>query len=429
MNRKRSRHCDGFLVVAVVAFTFSFVMPVEAQNFSSGSTGVDGPFNPTCAPTPCTVTVPLPSTGVFNYTTVTIPAGVTVKFARNQGNTPVTILASGDVIIAGIIDVRGTSPNGSLAGRGGPGGFDGGLGGTAFQASLSGSPGLGPGGGLGGAPGVGASNPGSGSGAGYGSAGSGQTGVSGGGTYGVHTLLPWLGGSGGGGGIGGSNNSGPAGGGGGGALLIASSGTIRHNGALIAVGGGLTFYDIDGARVSSGSGAGGGVRLVANTISASGGTGSIDVNGGYTSGYPFAGGPGRVRLEGFQIDNLAISGSVPSKGIPGPVVPGTNFPSVKIVSIGGVTVPASTQGSFFFAPDTTLNPNTPNPISVNLQAANVPVGTVIAVSVVTEGVATRSTFNSPMLAGTFASSTATASVTLPPGTSVLTATATFATAP
>ena len=59
------------------------------------------------------------------------------------------------------------------------------------------------------------------------------------------------------------------------------------------------------------------------------------------------------------------------------------------------------------------------------QANNVPLGTALAISVVTEGVATRATFNSTPLAGTLTASTATASVTLPPGTSVLTATATF----
>src|SRR5439155_8622562 len=133
---------------------------------------------------------------------------------------------------------------------------------------------------------------------------------------------------------------GPAGGGGGGALLIASSGTIRHNGALIAAGGSNTYFDVDGARIYSGAGAGGGVRLVANTISASGGTGSIDVRGGSLPGTSYFGGQGRVRLEGFQIDNLTINysvfGTLPSKGLPGPVLPGANFPSVKIVSIGGV---------------------------------------------------------------------------------------------
>jgi hypothetical protein len=98
---------------------------------------------------------------------------------------------------------------------------------------------------------------------------------------------------------------------------------------------------------------------------------------------------------------------------------------VRIVSIGGVNVPPSPQASYFNVPDVTVNPNLANPIAVQLQANNVPLGSVIAVSVVSEGVAVRTTVNSTSLTGTTATSTATANVTLPPG-SVLTATATFA---
>src|SRR5688500_1259271 len=80
-----------------------------SQTFVSGSTGADGAFNPSCSPTPCTVTVQLPPSGIFNYTTVNIPDLVTVKYARNAANTPVTILATGNVVIAGTIDVSGAN--------------------------------------------------------------------------------------------------------------------------------------------------------------------------------------------------------------------------------------------------------------------------------------------------------------------------------
>jgi hypothetical protein len=73
-----------------------------AQTFNSGSTGADGALNPAA-----NTTLALPASGVFNYTTVTIPAGVTVT--PNAGNTPVTILASGNVTIAGTIDVSGSA--------------------------------------------------------------------------------------------------------------------------------------------------------------------------------------------------------------------------------------------------------------------------------------------------------------------------------
>src|SRR2546426_1003989 len=64
--------------------------PALAQTFNSGSTGADGPFNPTA-----NTTLALPPNGVFNFTTINIPSGVTVRFTRNATNTPVTMLASG----------------------------------------------------------------------------------------------------------------------------------------------------------------------------------------------------------------------------------------------------------------------------------------------------------------------------------------------
>jgi hypothetical protein len=79
--------------------------------FNSGSTGANGAFNPSCTPTPCTVTVTLPSSGTFNYTTGNIPAGVTVKYTKNAANTPVTLLFTGNVTIAGTLDLSG-SPGG-----------------------------------------------------------------------------------------------------------------------------------------------------------------------------------------------------------------------------------------------------------------------------------------------------------------------------
>ena len=122
-------------MLALVTAVFG-VSPALAQTFNSGSTGVDGAFNPPTG----TTTLALPQSGVFNFTTVNIPLGATVRFTRNATNTPVTILASGNVTITGIIDIRGadggfskvgTSVAGSSGGAGGPGGFDGGSGATA----------------------------------------------------------------------------------------------------------------------------------------------------------------------------------------------------------------------------------------------------------------------------------------------------------
>jgi hypothetical protein len=82
---KRIALCGVVLLATVFWAGVSFA-------FDSGSTGADGPF----APTENTI-LQLPSDGVFNFTTVDIPAGVTVTFSKNTTNTPVYILATGDV--------------------------------------------------------------------------------------------------------------------------------------------------------------------------------------------------------------------------------------------------------------------------------------------------------------------------------------------
>ena len=123
----------------------------QAQTFNSGSTGADGAFTPAS-----NVTLTVPPSGIFHFTTVTIPAGVTVTFARNAANTPVILLASGDVTIAGTLDLIGApggagafatllAPNGGL---GGPGGFAGGAGASGIVSTTAGT-GVGPGGELG----------------------------------------------------------------------------------------------------------------------------------------------------------------------------------------------------------------------------------------------------------------------------------------
>src|SRR5205814_7558464 len=101
-------------------FVLAVAMPLgNAQAaFSSGSTGADGAFNPTTS-----VALQVPPDGKFNYTTINIPFGVTVTFTRNARNTPVYILATGNVTINGNIDVGGqdggTSQDATLQGRGG----------------------------------------------------------------------------------------------------------------------------------------------------------------------------------------------------------------------------------------------------------------------------------------------------------------------
>ncbi len=198
-----------------------------AAPFSSGSTGADGPLAPSA-----NTTITLPASGVLHYTTINIPSGVTVRFVRGAGNPnmPAVLLATGDVVIAGTINVSGgdglavgntLTGDRTIPGAGGPGGFDGGRGGV--PGNRPGGAGQGPGAGTGGSP-----NPSNGvslggGGAGYGLAGTsigpapaGQPGA----VYGSNLLIPLIGGSGGGGASGSSAGSGGGGGGGGGGALL-----------------------------------------------------------------------------------------------------------------------------------------------------------------------------------------------------------------
>src|SRR5262245_17433813 len=80
---KRSTHMKPYdlKLKQVVALLLAMV-PAAAFAFTSGSTGADGAFSPTV-----NTTVALPPNGIFNYTTVNIPAGVTVTYTRNVTNT------------------------------------------------------------------------------------------------------------------------------------------------------------------------------------------------------------------------------------------------------------------------------------------------------------------------------------------------------
>src|SRR4051812_34144809 len=92
--------------------------------FDSGSTGTV----PLVVAAGATVTNDLPPDGVLNYTTITINNNATLRFRKNALNTPVYLLAKGDVVVNGTIDVsgRGTGTNAYVGGEPGPGGFAGG---------------------------------------------------------------------------------------------------------------------------------------------------------------------------------------------------------------------------------------------------------------------------------------------------------------
>lgn len=412
------------------------IIALQAQTYPSGSTGALGAFAPTQ-----NTEIQLPDNGELDYTTINIPAGVTITFKRNAKNTPVIMLAQGNVMIAGQINVSGKSGSlnftgtvGSTGGQGGPGGFNGGSGGSYGDPNFNGLPGDGPGGGGGGRGIFNCSNGdnifagGAGSYAEVGIAGTTNITAASGSSYGNRTLVPLIGGSGGGGGGSCTLSVGGSGGGGGGAILLASSGTITFTNTtgVEAVGGrGAIANEAGASGRGGGGGAGGAIRIVATTIV---GIGSItfNVSGGFAGAYAGGGARGYIRIQAFNTTDFRPTAQ-PSNAISAglPQIPAPPIPQLVIASIAGQNAPATPLGSFAAAPDITVPAAQTNPVSVVVQGVNIPVGTTVKVTVTPETGGTRTTAPDVTLTGTVAASTATAQATLPQGMSVISATATI----
>jgi hypothetical protein len=337
---------------------------------------------------PKTFTPPLDPAGdnIFNFTTITIAAGVTVKLTGDVLNGPVVWLAQGAVTINGTIDLSGQ--NGFIASNT-----------TQRTITIPGAGGYG-----GGYPAVGA-NP---AGAGLGPAGGGtststcnNSNAGYGGFTGNQFLVPLVGGS-------GAGANGPnAGGAGGGAILIASSVSISGTGSIKANGGAA----VSSSGSESNGGAGGAIRLVAPAVALSG---VLNASSGSATSCTNAGIPsptGVVRIEGFQIGAINAQGTLYTATPYGLFLSPAGVPTVKVISVGGNLVATSPTGTFT-VPDVTVNSN--GPLTVAIQAANVPVGTVVTLVIFSENGPDQTILSTP-LAGTLTSSTATASVTLPSG--------------
>lgn len=203
----------------------------------SGISGSDGSYGPITidSSAPSTTWLDLPPDGIIHATTITVASNKTLRFNRNAANTPVVLLATGDVEIIGTINVSGGN------GLGGPGGFDGGL----CDPFLGGAWGEGP--------------------------DAGPNGV-------VSSLSPLahplIGGS--GGAVVDCHSSSIYGGAGGGAILIASDTEIRGSGSVRARGSG----GFSGTR----PGGGGTIRLVAPRVSISGFLDADSVGGSASQG-------------------------------------------------------------------------------------------------------------------------------------------------
>jgi hypothetical protein len=398
LHRNVSRHWLKWGVVFslfAILGAFYGVQHLEGQQtFNSGSTGADGPLTFTTPGTytfdPKALNIDPEGDNVFNFTTITIGSGVTLKLTSKVVTGGLYWLASGDVLNNGTIDLSGedgppilgtTQSSLRIPAAAGPGGYSGGLGGIT-----GGSPaqaGNGPGGG----------------------AGATTTATRGGdGTFnGNQFLTPLVGGSGGGGGLGTVSQFGGGGGAGGGALLIASSTRITCNSCNILADGG--FFSNAGNGQGGGAGAGGAIRLVAPAIGGNG-VGSIYARGAKGS---LSSSNGIIRLEGFSVGGFNDQRPTAIVSTPlGIILPSTPPPSLKVTSINGVSINANP----FSFPDTTVNSS--SPIVVSIEAHYIPLGTIPKVIVFSE-VGPDQVVNASALTGTLAVSTATASITFPTG--------------
>jgi hypothetical protein len=386
MLSKRSSHAALWILMAY----FTKAAVAQPQPFSSGSTGADGALSYNTPGTyyfnPGTLHINASGSNIFNFTTINIASGVTLIFTSQILTGPMYWLASGDVNISGTLSLDGAvghsrSNNASdrIPSAAGAGGFGGGVGGGG---SLLPSAGNGPGGGAGATVKIG------------------NNGTFTGGLY----LVPLIGGSGGGGSLNGDpceTTYGDGGGAGGGAILIASSTTINLNGgSSISVRGG-------GPECFGGGGSGGAIRLVANTVTAPSGTGTPPQLYATGAGYG-AVSNGRIRVEAFTGNNSAAyinyNGAAVSFSVPFALaLPATAPAVIKVTSINGIPINANP----FSFPDAIINTN--GPITLNVQAQYIPVGTIPKIYVYGES-GPDQTITCSALAGTLPLSTCSASI-------------------
>lgn len=390
-------------------------LPLYAQfTFDSGSTGADGALDLSSEPSGTTLIFnpldfdpPLDTDGdgVYNFTTITIPQGVTVRFPGISLGA-IYWLATGGVTIDGTLDLSGEdgqvfSAENNRPATPGAGGFPGGIGRTQFNLA---QPGGGPGGGR-----VTSNDGGGGS---YATTGGGGSGI-GGEVYGNGFLIPLIGGSGGAGNnldFGGFSGSGGSGGAGGGAILIASSQFIAINGGINGNGGQRGSGTNNATKTHGGGGSGGAVRLLAPTIS---GAGSITAVGGSNQSF---GGAGRIRFESISHQYTGVIQGVSTFATlvqNTTILPSADTTALLITSISGQTLPATVKGSFI-SPDLTLTE--PGNVTFDIQARHIPLGTVVKVEIYNETDGLIAVDSTP-LEGVLAESTATATTAVPSGLS------------
>jgi len=364
------------LMALAAIITLLSASSASAAAFNSGSTGAYGPLNITS-----NTMLAMPADGVYHCTTINIGSGFTLRFVKNPLNTPVFLLATGTVTIAGTIDVSGLASSGGAPGLGGPGGFDGGFGGFGVGANITGGDGQGPGGGR---------NINQWPGAAHVVATALNTNK-----YGNALCNPLIGGS---GGAGSDGNPGSGGGGGGGAILIAANASITLNGNILANGGN-----------GYGGGSAGAVRLVAPLVN---GTGSAQASaGGGYSGY--SGSVGRIRVDcedRYAFRSLNFQG-VATRGAQMFVFPSAPIARLDIIEAAGNAIPEGTGNLV----QVDLPPGSATNRTVRVQGRDFTGIVPISVAVISENrPSTR--YNSQIDMGTGNPAEVTVNVVIPDGT-------------
>jgi hypothetical protein len=263
---------------------------VGAQVYGTGANGA-------LAPTTNITLDTTPNGGVFEFTSINIPAGVTVRLT---GSNPAILLCLGSVTIAGQLDASGFDSSTGFGSAGGPGGYAGGG---------IGQPGQGPGGGP---AGYVVLNPGSVPGCMASHATVGLPGPSSfplqtpAPTYGSALPFDLRGGSGGGGQAFVSGSTvGPHGSGGGGTVAILAEGPIGISGMVRARGG--TIINALPLYPRGGVGAGGSILL--RSLQCVQVSGSIDARAGAVTIGTFVVDPGPEGAGFIRIDSYSACGA------------------------------------------------------------------------------------------------------------------------
>jgi hypothetical protein len=150
--------------------------------------------------------------------------------------------------------------------------------------------------------------------------------------------------------------------------LLAAGLTVYIAGGITARGGANFWYE--GYVAGSGGGAGGGIRIVAESVS--GTVAGISAAGGGTGN---SGGFGAIRIEANSISvtgssNPEYTSLIPLDNNTAVIWPPSDAPTVRVTTVAGQAIPADPRSGL--SPPGDLSLNTTGQVEVLCEAANVP---------------------------------------------------------